>query len=505
MRFEVVPHESYVPSEGQDTGYLWTDNWNDWFKYQTLYELTYFDSSGEKHEIGAVKIGEFNMQEQQTRPNLPTFFETLDERFFSLGQDASYYAAIAALGEEISSHLLVALRDVVANADLFRRASGEDVMKGSLLRSVPMRSVEEEFRRLLYGRNALSMSEFIIQLLQTEARPLSISEVAKEFDKAGYETVRPSIRGRLNTLTYEQRILRVARGTYASLDYADKSHEQFEPGSDALPEVPAQRPAPIEAAVVGDRVIRVQSNPANVSADVATSHRILTNEAKWLGNRLAGQMPDARASFEALLSELGAKLSETQIYGVGYWAGVLSQISSRVDESLLEDAAGRFAGFLINLDLFLKQFPEWNAYIRSARSAELEALCGSEVEMATSNVVKAVSNEVELVGSDISEPLNALNRALLDAPMYNPETAYGFYRSLANVLQAVVEVAMRDGPELIKSYVSDVGKEIRKKSVSALANGVLVTVSYELIALTGAVPSMFSFLKPLLRFLGVGG
>jgi hypothetical protein len=60
MQIKVIPNRSSVPTEGRDIGYLWTDNWNDWFKYHTLYVLTYFDPNGEKHKIGAVKIGEFN-------------------------------------------------------------------------------------------------------------------------------------------------------------------------------------------------------------------------------------------------------------------------------------------------------------------------------------------------------------------------------------------------------------------------------------------------------------
>ncbi len=50
MRFHVISNQSRVPSEGKDTGYLWTDNWNDWWKYRTLYVLTYFDAHGAKHD-----------------------------------------------------------------------------------------------------------------------------------------------------------------------------------------------------------------------------------------------------------------------------------------------------------------------------------------------------------------------------------------------------------------------------------------------------------------------
>jgi ABC-type cobalamin/Fe3+-siderophores transport system ATPase subunit len=160
MRFQVIQNRSSVPSEGRNIGYLWTDNWNDWFKYCTLYVLTYFDSAGAKHDIGGVKIGEFGMEADQPRPNLPSRFQTLEGRFFSLGQDASYYQAIAALGPDVSRPLLVALKDVVADQDLFRRALDENVMGESLLRSVTVRSVEGQFKRILDGGAVLTEYSF---------------------------------------------------------------------------------------------------------------------------------------------------------------------------------------------------------------------------------------------------------------------------------------------------------------------------------------------------------
>lgn len=88
MRFEVIPTEKQVPLEGRNIGYLRTDNWDDWFEFNTLYVLTYFDDHGERHDLGGVKIGQFGMERKQRRPAIPEQFRNLDDRFFSLGQDA---------------------------------------------------------------------------------------------------------------------------------------------------------------------------------------------------------------------------------------------------------------------------------------------------------------------------------------------------------------------------------------------------------------------------------
>jgi len=161
MRLKVVPNHMPTPSQGHDIGYLWTDNWNDWWEFRTLYTLTYFDPDGNRHDLGGVKIGQFNWQKEQGRPTLPEEeFSGLDHRFFSLGQDVSYYSAIAALDGEVATTLLSALRDVVANPALFAQAASERVMGTSLMRSVSRRSIEEQFKRVLGGGAVLTEFSF---------------------------------------------------------------------------------------------------------------------------------------------------------------------------------------------------------------------------------------------------------------------------------------------------------------------------------------------------------
>lgn len=160
MRFRVIPNSSRVPAEGRDVGYLWIDNWNDWWDFKTLYIFTYFDTEGTKHESGGVKIGQFDWPKKQLRPDIPNEFAALDERFFSLGQDVSYYSGVAALGDETAQNLLSSLRDVVFDPALFAQAADERVMGTSLMRTVQLRSIEGQFRRVIGGGTALTEFSF---------------------------------------------------------------------------------------------------------------------------------------------------------------------------------------------------------------------------------------------------------------------------------------------------------------------------------------------------------
>src|ERR1700730_2020362 len=128
MRFSVRPSHRQPRASREAPGfYLVTNDWDDWFTYNTQYELVSLGADGQRVSVGQVKIGQFGMGEGQRRPDLPGEFEELDERFFSLGQDISYYEDLAKLGHDVREQVLRSLRDVALDQDLFRRALAEDV------------------------------------------------------------------------------------------------------------------------------------------------------------------------------------------------------------------------------------------------------------------------------------------------------------------------------------------------------------------------------------------
>ena len=59
MQFKVVDS---VWSGEINTIYLVNNNWDDWFTYETVFDVVYFDSDGNRKSIGAVKIGQKNQK-----------------------------------------------------------------------------------------------------------------------------------------------------------------------------------------------------------------------------------------------------------------------------------------------------------------------------------------------------------------------------------------------------------------------------------------------------------
>jgi predicted ATPase len=166
--------------------YLWPTGWDDWFKFSTLFNVLYVDTEGKAHPIGHTKIGQFGLQPAGREedkdpqpgyrsPHVPESFELLDDRFFSLGQDTSYYEGLSKIGVEFRESFLSAMKDIAFDVELLSRAEDEPVTAVSLLRSVPLRTVQEQFARLARGGARLTAYNFTYLLDQETDHPWQLA------------------------------------------------------------------------------------------------------------------------------------------------------------------------------------------------------------------------------------------------------------------------------------------------------------------------------------------
>lgn len=139
---------------------LFHSNWDDWFTYSTLYSVVYYDREGLEIDLGSIKVGQFNMEEGQRIPNIPEFFKSLGNEFFSLGQDSSYYENLNKIGDSFRKIVLEALKDIALNTELYHQALYENITTTSLLRDVSQLSIEGQFRNLANGNPDLTQYNF---------------------------------------------------------------------------------------------------------------------------------------------------------------------------------------------------------------------------------------------------------------------------------------------------------------------------------------------------------
>lgn len=145
-----------VPTD-KNTGifiYLIHNNeWNDWYKYETMYDL-YINNNGSTNWIGNLKIGEKGLSPiigKHVIPNLPIEFRSLSDKFFSLGQDVSYYKKLYSLDEELRFNILTSLNDIAYNDEIYNKVRTEYIFSESIVRNVAISSIKGQYRRLSNG------------------------------------------------------------------------------------------------------------------------------------------------------------------------------------------------------------------------------------------------------------------------------------------------------------------------------------------------------------------
>ncbi|NHV10346.1 AAA family ATPase [Cronobacter turicensis] len=131
-------------------------NWND-FSFETSF-LLYYSYGGNVVKVGEVKIG-FNGQEKfiHTYKGLDKEFECLNNEYFSLGQSPEYYSTLEKLPHECRVKLLIGLRDIVYDENIFEEVTDESVFVDSLSRYVSISSVMQ-FRDIL--QSGVSLRNF---------------------------------------------------------------------------------------------------------------------------------------------------------------------------------------------------------------------------------------------------------------------------------------------------------------------------------------------------------
>lgn len=178
MEFRVVARSQRDRESG--VVYLTHTGWDDWFKFSTLYDVEYVDEEGTNHSIGTTKIGKFGLQPSERgpdlpddarRPNPPATFGVLDDRFFSLGQDSEFYECLSRIGDSFRETFLRALRDVAYDPVLLSQTLEEPVMGVSLLRTVPLPTVRDQFHRLAHGGARLTSYKLGYRLTYSKTNP----------------------------------------------------------------------------------------------------------------------------------------------------------------------------------------------------------------------------------------------------------------------------------------------------------------------------------------------
>ena len=166
MQFELVSIRRSLPSIAKNTAFLVDDNWDDWGKFRTQFQLIVFDEAGTNFQAGDVKISHLSLREGGEiapgvrAPEIPNAFEQLGDTYFSLGQSENYYETLNKLTPNAKRIILEALRDCAFDLSIYEASKNEPSMIDSVLRHVSDKDVRNRFHRLAHGDAKLTPFKF---------------------------------------------------------------------------------------------------------------------------------------------------------------------------------------------------------------------------------------------------------------------------------------------------------------------------------------------------------
>jgi len=177
LMFYTVSRPWKLPETDSFAAYLIGDNWDD-YGFETTYMLIFFDADGTKHEIGYVKIAQYESGKIKNVTKIPEIFDALNDSFFSLGQSDKYYEKLNQLGKEIRERVLVSLRDVAWFQDLWLKVEHLPVVEKSFLRGISRQNVVRQFSRIARGGVRLTDYHFTYTMPEESDR----SGISLEFN-----------------------------------------------------------------------------------------------------------------------------------------------------------------------------------------------------------------------------------------------------------------------------------------------------------------------------------
>ncbi|MCW2411367.1 MULTISPECIES: ATP-binding protein [unclassified Sphingobium] len=156
FKFVTLTASEAIPMTASNVVVLGYDSWDDWFEFETTYNVVLFDEAGERHHLGGIKIGEAGQTNR--RASVPREFDTLPPQFFSVGLTEDYYKSLSDLG--FASDILPNLNDMAYNLEILEKSKDERVTARSLFRTVDSDRIKNKFHRLANGNAELTSYAF---------------------------------------------------------------------------------------------------------------------------------------------------------------------------------------------------------------------------------------------------------------------------------------------------------------------------------------------------------
>lgn len=165
MIFHFVTDSNKVPAKAVNAVYLIYDSWDD-YGFRTMFGVTVFDEDGAQHNLPRLNIGFAGQTtHDETYTMLKEPFNELPKGYFSLCGSVDFYKTLYSdFSQGWREEFLRALNDLVRYPELLESVKSEEVVKTSLLRSVRIDEIKDQYASVLRGEVILTNFDFGFEL-----------------------------------------------------------------------------------------------------------------------------------------------------------------------------------------------------------------------------------------------------------------------------------------------------------------------------------------------------
>jgi len=272
-----------------------------------------------------------------------------------------------------------------------------------------------------------------------------------------------------------------------------------DPILELLSRIPAQRLAPIELEVAGEKFVikRKNTGPIKVSLRVFASARdAISREAKEALAEVSGTNCDRRfvAYFSTLVKSLDAQIENISPVEVGIHLTVVEHALPSIREELPDVIFGRVLADVVNIKQFLMNSRDWRNYVSGELSFEIpDSMLGPALEI--SNTLDAEVFDAEIAERaryyrDMATSLNGDGSSRLKS---------AYLASIGNVLIASSREALKHLRAVASKTGGHIGDNL-SKYVGAGATAWLLANAEKIIAFAQTHP-FFSWVREVIGVL----
>ncbi len=233
------------------------------------------------------------------------------------------------------------------------------------------------------------------------------------------------------------------------------------------PSLPGQEAAPINVTVLNGQITSGYPKSPKYEEDMALIHGLLQNEAKWFDDNISNQHGSLCDLIDNASKALGDSYTETNAIAVGFFSKPLAMRVKNAEEELMADTAARLQGFSANLDLFVLRLDDWVKHESAAR-ANAKKMSAEDVEKgknSSRSLLDAMREYANLYSEALTDFADSLFLGLGEGLSYGPETPYGFFVSIRNILIVTMQAALSNIPaDIARQETDEAKKKLRQKA-----------------------------------------